>query len=147
MDQNHASFQDDLAAYALGALDPDAAASLEAHLQTCESCRTELAEFRSVSSGLLAALPARAPGASVRRNLQQQLAGQARRAQPRFGFSFGQALVAGLMVALVGLNALLVSQVYAVRQEQAELLNDRKSEQSAIAMLAYPSTQTLAFNE
>ena len=45
-------FREQLAAYALGALDPDEAAALEAHLPTCAACRAELAEFESVVPAL-----------------------------------------------------------------------------------------------
>jgi anti-sigma-K factor RskA len=39
---DHDSRRDELAAYALGALDPGEAAELERHLAGCEECRTEL---------------------------------------------------------------------------------------------------------
>jgi hypothetical protein len=45
-------FREQLAAYALGALDPDEAAELEAHLPTCAACRAELAQFESVVPAL-----------------------------------------------------------------------------------------------
>jgi anti-sigma-K factor RskA len=45
-------FREQLAAYALGALDRDEAAALEAHLPTCAACRAELAEFEAVVPAL-----------------------------------------------------------------------------------------------
>jgi anti-sigma-K factor RskA len=147
MDENHSIFQENLAAYALGSLDPEEAALLDAHLTTCESCRAELAEYQNVGSGLMAALPPRPPAARVRRALQKRLAGEARRTRPQFNWALGQLAVAGLLLALVGLNLLTVYQVYRLQREQAELLGQHTSEQTAIAMLAYPSTKTLTFNE
>jgi anti-sigma-K factor RskA len=147
MDQNHTEFQENLAAYALGALDPEEIALLETHLQTCESCRAELADYQRVSTGLSAALPARAPRPVVRRSLQKHLAAQTRRARPQFNWSAGQWVFAGLVAALIGLNLLTVSQVYSLRREQAELLDARTSEQTALAMLSYPTTKALAFEE
>jgi anti-sigma-K factor RskA len=147
MEQNHIVFQENLAAYALGALDAGEAAAVETHLPTCESCRAELADYQRVSTGLLAALPARPPRSSARRNLQQRLAGQSSRSRPRFNWTLGQLVFAGLLAALVGLNLLTISQVYSLRREQAELLNQRTSEQTAIAMLAYPTTKTLTFDQ
>jgi anti-sigma-K factor RskA len=47
----------DVAAYALGALEPAEAQAFAAHLETCAVCREELAEFESVVS----ALPLSAP--------------------------------------------------------------------------------------
>ncbi len=147
MDDKHTSFQDDLPAYALGALDPEEAAALEVHLQTCETCRAELADYQSVGSGLLAALPPRPPRAEVRRQLQKRLAGQRTSARSGLSWSLGQMVFAGVLALLVAVNVFAVYQVYSVRREQAELMDRYKSSQTAIAMLAYPTTQTLAFNE
>ncbi len=147
MDEQHNTFQEDIPAYALGALDPEEAAALEAHLQTCESCRRELAAYQRVGSGLLAALPARPPRAAVKRNLQKALAGQTERSRPRRSWGLGQWAFAGVLAVLVGLNLLTVYQMYSLRREQAEMISRGSSEQTAIAMLAYPSTKTLTFNE
>ncbi len=147
MDQQHTPFQDNLAAYALGALDPEETAALEAHLQTCEPCRAELADYQSVSSGLLAALPPRPPRPAVKRALQKQLAGQSSRARAGFSWPLGQLVAGALLVALVALNVFTVYQLYTLKQEQAEQDRQRASEQTAISMLAYPTTQTLAFAE
>ncbi len=147
MEQTHNDFQENLAAYALGALDPEETAALEAHLQTCESCRAELADYQAVSTGLLAALPPQQPRASVRRALQKQVAGQSSQKRVGFNWSFAPALFGALMVALVALNAFTVYQVYSMRQEQAEMDRRRAVDQTAIAMLAYPTTQTLTFAE
>ena len=147
MTQEHTAFQDNLAAYALGALDPEETAALEAHLQTCESCRDELADYRQVSSALPASLPPRQPPARLRRALQKEIAGQASRERKGFNWSSTRLVFAGLMVALVALNAFTVYQLYTIKQEQAEMDAQRASEQTAISMLAYPSTQTLAFAE
>jgi anti-sigma-K factor RskA len=147
MEQTHTAFQDNLAAYALGALDPEETAALEAHLQTCESCRAELADYQSVSTGLMAALPPRQPRGSVRRALQKQVAGQSSQKRAGFSWPLGQAVFGALMVALIALNVFTVYQLYTLKQEQAEQDAQRASEQTAISMLAYPSTQTLAFED
>ncbi len=147
MEDNHVTFQENLAGYALGALDPEETAALERHLESCVSCRAELADYERVSSGLLAALPARPPRPAARRQLQKRLAGKLSPARPRFGWSLGQWAVAGLLAVLVAVNVLTISQVYSLQREQAELIADRTSEQTALAMLAYPTTQTLTFQE
>jgi anti-sigma-K factor RskA len=147
MNEKHNALQDDLPAYALGALDPEEAAALEAHLQTCESCRAALADYQRVGSGLLAALPPRAPRPAVRRNLQKQLVGQTPGRRSGFSWSLGQLVFAGLLAALVGLNVFTVYQVYSLKREQAELIDRHTSEQTALAMLAYPTTKALAFDE
>jgi anti-sigma-K factor RskA len=147
MDNKHTDFQENLAAYALGALEAGEVAALELHLQTCESCRLELADYQQVGAGLLTAMPPRPPRAAVRRNLQKRLAGQRTQSRPQFNWSFGQLAFGGLLAALVALNILMVFQISGMRREQAELLNQRNSEQTAIAMLAYPTTKTIAFDQ
>ncbi len=96
------------------------------------------------ASGCSASAP---PSAAVRRTLQKRLAEHAPRTRPQFNWSFGRLALGAALAALVGLNLLTVSQVYSLRREQAELLEQRTSEQTAIAMLAYPTTKTLAFEQ
>ncbi len=147
MDQQHTNFQDDLAAYALGALEPEETAALEAHLQTCGACRTELTDYQRVGSGLLAALPPQPPRPALKRALQKKLAAQSSRARAGFSWSLGPLVTGALLAALVALNVFTVYQLYTLKQEQAEQDRQRASEQTAISMLAYPTTQTLAFGE
>lgn len=54
------------AAYALDALDPDDAATYEAHLANCESCRDELASFGQTAAALAWAVDAPAPPPRLR---------------------------------------------------------------------------------
>ena len=56
----------DTGALALGALPADERPAIEAHMDTCESCREELAGFRETVVRL-AAVSAQAPPASLRR--------------------------------------------------------------------------------
>lgn len=54
--QDHDQLRLDLGAYVLGALSPEEARALEAHLVTCAACRTELASIESLPA-LLDAVP------------------------------------------------------------------------------------------
>lgn len=147
MTEAHQVHQENLAAYALDALDADEIAALESHLRTCDSCTSELADYQRVSTGLLAGLPARAPRPNVRRSLQRRLSGASSPRRPLFKWSFSQMAVTSALVLLIGLNIVSVFQVYSLKQEQAELSGNFYAEQTAIAMLAYPSTQSFAFNQ
>ena len=147
MADNHLIYKENIAAYALGALDAEEVSALEAHLRTCDSCRAELAEYQRVSAGLLSALPPQAPRRALKRNLQNILQNQAKAARSRPRWSLNRMAAVAGFVLLLGLNIVSVFQVYTLKQEQTELDGQYGSQQSAIAMLAYPTTQTIAFDQ
>ncbi len=147
MTQDHLVFKENLAAYALGALDPEEIPALREHLQTCEACRAELAEYQRVGTVLLTALPPQSPRQALKRTLQKRLAAGAANAHAPLKWPLRQIALAGALALLVGLNILTVSQVYSLKQEQAEVANQNLSEQTALAMLAYPNTTSLAFDQ
>jgi anti-sigma-K factor RskA len=140
--------RENLAAYALGALDADDIPALEAHLAGCQDCQSELADYQSVAMGLLQAVPQRMPPQELRRKLIAQLPSQQTRTSKLFAdvfgrISFGQvALVLG-MVFLLGLNIFSALQIRELQKGQTELAERLSQDQTAIAMLAYPSTQAL----
>jgi anti-sigma-K factor RskA len=70
----------DVAAYALGALDPAEAEAFAVHLKTCAVCREELGEFERVVS----ALPMSAPGHVAPHGLRERVL-EAVAAEPRPG--------------------------------------------------------------
>ncbi len=147
MADNHLVYKENLAAYALGALDAEEVSALEAHLRTCDSCRAELADYQRLSTGLLSAFPPQAPRPALRRNLQNLLQNQAKSARPQGRWSLNRMAAVAAFVLLIGLNLVSVFQVYTLKQEQTELDGQYGSQQSAIAMLAYPTTQTIAFDQ
>jgi anti-sigma factor RsiW len=65
----------DVAAYALGALEPAEAEAFEAHLETCGVCRDELAAFRTVVD----VLPMSAPQHPAPRRLRRRVISTVRR--------------------------------------------------------------------
>lgn len=141
MDETHRIFQENVSAYALGALDADESSALKIHLQTCESCRADLADYQRVGMGLLSALPPQAPGPRVRRALQKNLKGR----RPSFRLSFGQALLSGALALVLVLNVISIRQVDSLKKQQEQLNRELYSGQTAIAMLAYPDTQSIPF--
>jgi len=64
-DARHALEHPEVAGWALGSLDPGDAAAFEQHLQTCEQCRGEVAEFTPVAMSLALAAPAVEPPADL----------------------------------------------------------------------------------
>jgi anti-sigma-K factor RskA len=65
----HETFQSDLPAYALGALEPELTARMERHLTECDECRRVLREYEEVVLLLPLGLPRTEPSPSARREL------------------------------------------------------------------------------
>src|SRR5690349_9733014 len=64
-DAQHALEHPEVAGWALGSLDPDDVAAFGPHLQTCEQCRGEIAEFTPVARSVALAAPAAEPPADL----------------------------------------------------------------------------------
>lgn len=153
MIENHDKlYRENLAAYALGALDENETRRLEEHLESCLECQAELTDYISVSEGLLSALPPQTPRPWLRKQLEARLPGNKKTSGkgsfwslPRI--SFGQAGIAVAFIFLLGLNLYSTLQMRRLQGQQAELTQRIYAEQSAIAMLAYPGTQKISINE
>jgi anti-sigma-K factor RskA len=73
MNVPHEQYQHDLAAFALGSLEPEETARLERHLAECASCRELLAEYEEVMRLLPLGLPRAEPSPVARRELFHRL--------------------------------------------------------------------------
>ncbi|HEU0297176.1 MAG TPA: anti-sigma factor [Anaerolineales bacterium] len=142
----HASFRENIPAYALGALDAEEVAALESHLKTCASCQTELAEYRAVGDVLLTVIPPKEPSAALRRRLQNRLPSAQKRLRPRLNWSFSQVAMAAALVLLLVMNLYSILQVRALQLEQAHLARQYRTGETVLSMLSYPTTQRLAIN-
>jgi anti-sigma-K factor RskA len=143
----HIPFRENIPAYALDALNAEEIAALESHLQTCASCRTELAEYRTLSDSLLTAIPPRQPSLALRQRLQGQLPGAQKTIRPRLNWSFGRAAVGIAFVFLLALNAYSILRVRSLQRQQTQLIDQIQNGQMALAMLSYPNTQRFLINE
>lgn len=143
MQDQHSLLRENIPAYALGTLDADETAALEAHLQTCEACRTELADYRAISENLLMATPPRPPSAVLRKRLQSRLPSAQKPARPRFSWSFGQLAMGGALALLLIMSVFSFAQMRAIQNQQTSMLQQLKSNQFALSMLAYPGTRSL----
>jgi anti-sigma-K factor RskA len=136
-------YRENLAAYALGALDKGEIPALEQHLEICESCREELAIYQELGDGLLAALPSRQPSTDLRHRLQDSLSPRKESSPSKKRWSLGQIALGAALVLLLGVTLFSVFQVQALQRQQVALARQINSGQTALAMLAYPSTRTL----
>lgn len=90
-DRDHEHWQDDAAAYALGALDPGETAEFERHLESCERCQAEIRWLTPAVDALLAAAqPLKPPPA-----LRTKILGEARRDAAEQARVAGSAAAAG----------------------------------------------------
>lgn len=146
----HTPFLENIPAYAIGALDADEAAALESHLETCASCRTELAEYRAVSESLLTAVSPRQPPAALRQRLQNRLPGAQRSTMhhraPRTNWAFGQLAMGAVLVLLLMMNIYSIAQMRTLQLEQERLNRQIRTGQTVMSMLSYPATERLAIN-
>src|SRR5829696_1611268 len=134
----HSLLRENIPAYALGALDAEDMAALESHLQTCETCRAELAEYRAISNGLLTVLPPKPPSVALRKRLQSQLPSAQKKSRPRFTWSFGQLAMGTALVLLVLFNLFSFLQMREIQRQQTALLQQLKTNQFALVMWHLP---------
>lgn len=145
MTRQHASFREKIPAYAIGALDADEAPALEAHLQTCESCRAELASYSAVCNNLGTAVQPKEPPAALRRRLQKQLPSSGKASWTHWSVS--QVALGFAVVLLIGLNLFSFIQVQSIQRQQGQLVRQIQTSQVALAMLTYPGVRTLPISE
>jgi anti-sigma-K factor RskA len=150
-DEHCLPYRENLAAYALGTLDADEIPALESHLENCQDCQSELADYQTVTMGLLQSIPPRTPPSSLRRKLIAQLPSHRTRTPDLltaiFGrFSLGKVTAVIVVAILLGLNIFSTVQIRNLQYGQSALAERLSADQTALAMLAYPSTQALAVN-
>jgi anti-sigma-K factor RskA len=143
----HVPYRENIPAYALGALDAEEAAALEAHLQSCASCRDELAAYQTTSDHLLMSLPAQMPSKSLRKRLQGQLPSAKNFTHPRLNWSLSRVAVGIAILLLLALNLFSIWRVQALQSQQARLIDQIENGQMALVMLSYPHAQSFPINE
>lgn len=140
------------AAYALGALDDDERKDFDAHLQTCEACRQEAAEFEATTARLAAAV-AQSPPPAGKAQVMAAIDGvrqlpprvPAPRAVPVLGGFLRRravpwALAASVAAAVLGGVAVWQTQNGQELEQQARLAQQQLDAVSAV--LAAPDART-----
>ena len=89
-DHDHDRWRDDVAAYMLGALEPDEAAELELHAESCERCRSEMRWLTAAVEALPEAVGRLEPPRQLRERVMSEVradaAGERRRSDAeRYG--------------------------------------------------------------
>jgi len=139
----HTPFRENIPAYAIGALDGEEVRALEAHLETCDSCRTELAEYRSLSDSLLMAIPPQQPSAALRQSLRSRLPGAQRAARLPRTLTLGRLALGFAVVALFVINIISFAQLRQIQVQQASLLTQVENAQVVLGLISSPSIQMI----
>ncbi len=142
--------EEQLAAYALGALDLEERLQVEAHLEGCPSCQAALAAYESIAHGLLHAADPKAPPRSIRSNLAKQLG----KTRARTGWrgtlqrvpAAGLGLAVGLILLLTLNLGLLVQSQRLLKQGQ-DALAQQQAGQTAVALASSPSSLVALIDE
>jgi len=75
--------------------------------------------------------------------LQSQLPSAQKKTQPRFNWSFGKLVLGGALALLLLMNLFSFLQMRQIQNQQADLVQQIKTNQFALSMLAYPGTQAI----
>ena len=146
--QNFYHPEDDLDAYALGALDGAAALEVESHLSHCFHCSRTLAALETAAASLALAVPQQRPPAALQAGLMAQLPSSDQAAMERrpaaapagrsnisnYLMPLAAVLVIGLFAAALLLNFLNANRLNDLQQESAAAaarLNQLESGQAA----------------
>jgi anti-sigma-K factor RskA len=102
----HEQFAEDLALYALGALDGEAKASLEKHLEECASCRRELEQLHGDAALLALSTAGPKPPARAKSRLMDVVAKEprARRTRPSVNWWAGLGWVTAALIIVVAVT-------------------------------------------
>jgi anti-sigma-K factor RskA len=107
---DHLRWGDDLAAYALGALEPREAAEFEGHLVDCDVCRAELVRLTPAVDGLSTSVPRLEPPPALRKRIMDVVEAEAgarsvastpQRPRRRWAWAWRPAPIAALAAAVV----------------------------------------------
>ena len=146
--QNFYHPEDDLEAYALGALDAAAVLEVESHLSHCFHCSRTLAALETAAAALALAVPQQRPPAGLQGGLMAQLPSSDRAAREQkpaaapagrsnisnYLMPLAAVLVIGLFAAALLLNFLNANRLNDLQQESAAAaarLNQLESGQAA----------------
>jgi anti-sigma-K factor RskA len=84
-EMNHERWNEDVAAYMLGALEPEEAAALERHAEGCERCREEIRWLTPALDALPESVERSEPAPELRARLMAEVRAEAREAEAREG--------------------------------------------------------------
>lgn len=130
----HEQFADDLALYALSALEGEERLALEKHLETCPSCRKEVEQLRGDVALLALSVSGPTPPSRCRERLMATIAKEPRRSRARVSkpMAWWRLLEWGVAVVAVALIAILLRQNRDMRRHIAQLETNSAAQQQQL---------------
>ena len=130
----HEQFADDLALYALSALEGEERLALEKHLETCPSCRKEVEQLRGDVALLALSVSGPTPPSRCRERLMAAIAMEPRRSRARVSkpMAWWRVLEWGVAIAAVALIAILLRQNRDMRRHIAQLETNSVAQQQQL---------------
>ena len=130
----HEQFADDLALYALRALEGEERLALEKHLETCPSCRKEVEQLQGYVALLALSVSGPTPPSRCRERLMAAIAKEPRRSRARVSkpMAWWRVLEWGVAVAAVALIAILLRQNWDMRRHIAQLETNSVAQQQQL---------------
>jgi anti-sigma-K factor RskA len=133
MTGEHATFHDNIPAFALGALDAEEAAALQAHLRACDACSRERDEYRAATAPLLA-VRAQAPRPASRRPARA----------PTRRWALIPALSGAAILALLAMDVYALTGMRRLQVQQAELSRELEAGRAALELMASPRSHAVS---
>jgi hypothetical protein len=145
MNEVHEQVAEQLAAYALDALDLQDLGPIEEHLSSCDDCQAILEEYKQIGEGLLHIPQTIKPPAGVRSRLIAALALEPEKpnlAHRLLELPWLRLGAIGAFVALLTINITSFAQSRDLQQQVELLAAQQQSSQTGLALASYPNAKT-----
>lgn len=138
----HEELRDLIAAYALDALEPEAASAVEAHLPACDECREELNRLQGVAAELAAGVAPVEPPAALRERVLAAARPRRLAIVPSRLQTAGLAAAAALILILGGVALVQFQRIRTLTTHMGALSSRLAAQERVLALLASPTSRT-----
>lgn len=149
-EQHQEGMLDDVAVYALGALPPDAAARVRAHITNCSQCREEYAQLKTAAASIgftaeTADDPRVAPSPLLRQRIVRQVRGSVERPRPGRPPVWPAYLVAAACIA-IAIASSIGDIMLGAQLRQAQLQVARSTQHASASARNLAETRSMLFD-
>jgi anti-sigma-K factor RskA len=142
----HEELRDLIPAYALDALEPEAARTVEAHLPGCDECREELSSLQAVAAELAAGIAPVEPPAALRERVLARVRPRLLVIEPSRLWRAGLAAAAALILILGGVTLVQVQRIRTLTAAMGTLSSRLAAQERVLAVLGSPTSRTAALH-